>query len=72
MSYMVKKEAYLRSDIQSGLTALVHARPEWIEVLEAVAILFNVEVEAPRSPPGAPMASQLQSIPRRRTFRRVA
>lgn len=50
MSYRVTPETYLRSDIQFGLSALAQARPEWLEALEAVARLFNVEVEAPKTP----------------------
>jgi hypothetical protein len=46
MSYTVKPETYTRCHIQSGLTALAQARPDWREALDAVATLFNVEVDA--------------------------
>lgn len=62
MSYTVKPETYLRCNIQTGLSALAQARPDWREALDAVAVLFNVEIETP-----APAAViRLDAIPRRR------
>lgn len=65
MSYTVKPETYTRCSIECGLNALAQARPEWLEALEAVAVLFNVDVTAPQQPtPGTVI--RLEAMPRRR------
>lgn len=67
MGYAVTPETYTRCHIQTGLSALARSRPDWREALEAVAVLFNVEVEAPGAGGGSVVivviAGSLASIP---------